>query len=65
MQPYPLLFQLLSAPEWSLVYRDDVALVLVRNSARNRGLIERYAMDKNGMAEHISARIRWQTAGTL
>lgn len=61
LQAYPLLLQLLGDNDWSLVYLDDTALVLVRNIAEHREIVERYAKDKGLISSHIQARWRWQT----
>lgn len=62
-ETYPLIRRLSNDPQWFLIYRDDVALIYVRDVGRNRDLIARYAMDKATVAEHIKARWRWQFAG--
>jgi hypothetical protein len=62
-EAYPLLLKLLTAPQWVLVYQDDVALVLVRQSEANLSLIEKYAISKDEMTNHIQARWKWQLSG--
>lgn len=62
-EAYPLLLKLSNAPQWFLIYRDDVALVFVRDTGRNHELIAKYAMDKATVSDHIKARWRWQFAG--
>ena len=64
MQAYPLLLQLLGDENWILVYHDDVALVLVRNSLENSRIINRYRIDKSAMTAHIQARWQWQSIGS-
>lgn len=60
LQAYPLLLQLLSDNSWALIYHDEVALVLLRNSPENYGILERYATDKSAISSHIQARWKWQ-----
>lgn len=60
MQAYPLLLQLLGDENWVLIYQDEVALVLIRNSPENSSIVGRYAMDKSGISSHIQARWKWQ-----
>lgn len=62
---FPLLIRLLTAPQWVLIYADDVALVLVRSSAANRQLIEKYALSSDRMTEHILSRWKWQNSNEL
>ncbi len=60
LKPYPLLLQLLGDKEWALIYQDEVALVLIRETAENREIIKAHALDKNRMASHIQERWQWQ-----
>lgn len=60
IQAYPLLLQLLDNDQWNLIYQDDIALVLIRNSAVNKQILQRFAMDKALISSHIQARWKWQ-----
>lgn len=62
LQAYPLLLQLLGDNSWALIYHDEVALVLLRDSAENSEVIKRYATDKSAITAHIQARWKWQMA---
>lgn len=59
-ETYPLLLQLYRAPEWSLIYQDDVALVFMKNVPQNREFLARYEIGKDRIARHISERLAWQ-----
>jgi hypothetical protein len=61
---FPLLLQLLQDTAWNLVYVDDVALVFLRSSPQNKGLISQYAISKDRIADHITARWKWQSTFT-
>jgi hypothetical protein len=65
LQAYPLLLQLLGADQWSLVYQDEVALIFIRNSAKNSAIVTRYAIDKGKISTHIQARWQWQTVNNF
>jgi hypothetical protein len=60
LQTYPLLLQLLMNDNWALIYQDDVALILVRNSFVNREIIRKYLLDKSKISAHIQSRWKWQ-----
>lgn len=49
---YRLTLRLAQDPQWSLVYRDEVAMVLVRGAA-NRALAARYALPKQRIWEDV------------
>jgi hypothetical protein len=65
LQAYPLLLQLLGADQWSLIYQDEVALIFIRNSAKNSAIVTRYAIDKGKISTHIQARWQWQTVNNF
>lgn len=60
IQAYPLLLQLLGNDQWSLIYQDEIALILIRNSAANNQILGRFAMDRALLSSHIQARWKWQ-----
>jgi len=60
LQAYPLLLQLLGDDRWSLIYQDEIALILIRNTVDNSSIVKRYAMDKSIISSHIQARWKWQ-----
>jgi len=62
LQAYPLLLQLLGDNNWALIYHDEVALVLLRDSPENSEVIKRYATEKSAITAHIQARWKWQLA---
>lgn len=57
---YPLLLPLYKDDAWSLIYQDDVALVLMRNLPQNREFLERHAISKERIPMHITSRLAWQ-----
>jgi len=62
LKAYPLLLQLLGSDQWDLIYQDEIALILLRNSLGNNLILKNYAMDKSIISEHIQARWKWQLA---
>lgn len=59
---YPLALNLYRDAHWHLVYRDEVALVFVREGAENTEVIARYALPKHELHRHIVARVDWLLA---
>ncbi|SNB46654.1 hypothetical protein [Geobacter sp. DSM 9736] len=57
---YPLLLQLLDAPEWALIHADDTALAFARQVPENKAIIDRYAVSKGRISQHIKDRWGWQ-----
>jgi hypothetical protein len=61
---FPILLQLLQEPAWQLIYLDDVALIFLRDTPQNQALLTRYAISKDRIPEHITARWKWQSTFT-
>lgn len=59
---YPLVLNLTRDAQWHLVYRDEVALVFVRETAENAAVIARHALPKHEIHRHIIARVDWLLA---
>jgi hypothetical protein len=53
----PLLPLLLDDPQWQPVFLDGQAFVLVRNTPKNAAAMQKYAMDKTGFLEQLTAAV--------
>lgn len=61
--PYRLMWEIRNAPDWVLVYQDEVALVFVRDIPANRTIINRYRLGKEQITRHLEERRAWQFRG--
>ncbi|MFZ2950807.1 MAG: tetratricopeptide repeat protein [Desulfuromonadaceae bacterium] len=50
---YPLIDALAASSDWHLVFADDSALMFIRDIPPNKGLIARFAMDKQSVQTHL------------
>jgi hypothetical protein len=45
-QLIPLIYQIMNAPEWYLIYNDNASLIFLRDTYKNRDIVNSFAMSK-------------------
>ncbi len=56
---YSLPLILNQAPDWHLVYQDEIALIFLRGKQGNQKIIREYVLPESRLYEHFLARLAW------